>query len=110
MKISSLFFVFPLGYDLRSDIAYEKTMQEFDTTVGFEYLRGVHLNDSKGALGSHLDRHEFIGKGCLGMKVFRRLMNDERFKNIPMVLETPSDMPTYAKEIALLYGCIGQSE
>lgn len=94
---------FAAGYDLRSDIAYEKTWKEFETVVGLEYLKGIHLNDSKSDLGSHLDRHELIGKGKLGLKVFKRIMNDERLRNIPIILETPGDLSIWKKEISLLY-------
>ena len=94
---------FAAGYDLRSDVAFQKTWEEFENTVGLKYLKGIHLNDSKSDLGSHLDRHELIGKGKLGLKVFKRIMNDERFQNIPIVLETPGDLSIWKKEIALLY-------
>ena len=79
-------------------------MNDFESIIGIEYLKGVHLNDSKGELGCHLDRHENIGKGKIGKKGFHLLMNDKRFKGIPMVLETPCQNDnTYAKEISLLY-------
>lgn len=94
---------FAAGYDLRSDAAYKKTFEEFDTIVGLEYLKAIHLNDSMGPLGSHRDRHELIGKGQIGLKVFTRIMNDGRFKNIPIVLETPGDNAVWKKEIELLY-------
>ena len=70
--------------------------------VGFKYLKGVHLNDSKPDLGSRVDRHESIGKGKLGIDTFRFIMNDDRFEEIPMVLETPDDT-LWAGEIELLY-------
>lgn len=97
---------FAAGYDLRSDIAYAKTWQEFDSIVGYKYLKGIHLNDSKSDLGSHLDRHELIGKGKLGLKVFKRIMNDENLQNIPIVLETPGDLSIWKSEIELLYSQI----
>lgn len=79
-------------------------MDEFETIVGLKYLRGVHLNDSKGDLGCHLDRHENIGKGKIGVEAFRRVMRDPRFNGIPMILETPYVSENiYQKEIKQLY-------
>ena len=69
--------------------------------VGFNYLRGMHLNDSKKALGTHVDRHDSIGEGLIGKAFFERLMQDSRFDNIPLVLETP-DESKWAEEIAWL--------
>lgn len=96
---------FAAGYDLATPEGYEATWEEFDREVGFKYLRGVHLNDSKKGVGSHVDRHESIGKGMLGIDFFRRLMNDPSFDNIPMILETPDDT-IWADEISLLYSLI----
>lgn len=93
---------FTAGYDLRTAEACAATFAEFDRIVGFRYLRGVHLNDSKPDLGARVDRHESIGKGKLGLAVFRYLMNDPRFDDIPMVLETIDDT-LWAEEIRLLY-------
>ena len=76
-------------------------MSEFDSKVGFQFLRGLHLNDSKVALGKKVDRHHSIGKGVLGMETFRLIMNDKRFENVPMVLET-IDESLWASEIKLL--------
>ncbi|KAG9307208.1 hypothetical protein G9A89_017036 [Geosiphon pyriformis] len=102
---------FAAGYDLRTKIAYESTMEEFARHVGFEYLRGMHLNDSKTELGSSRDRHENIGKGFLGLEAFRLLMNDNRLDGIPLILETPlPDANTWQKEIRLLYSLIGKVE
>lgn len=82
-------------------------MDEFDAIIGLKYLRGVHLNDSKGELGCHLDRHENIGMGKIGVEAFRRLMRDPRFSGIPMILETPcASENTYKKEIKQLYAMI----
>ncbi|KRY00105.1 putative endonuclease 4, partial [Trichinella pseudospiralis] len=83
---------------------YEEVMEEFDKIIGFQYLKGVHLNDSKGVCGSKVDRHEVIGKGKIGEAMFKKLMNDARFDNIPMVLETPAEC--YTEEINLLYNLI----
>jgi deoxyribonuclease-4 len=93
---------FTAGYDLRTAEACEATFAEFERIVGFNYLRGMHLNDSKPDLGSRVDRHDSLGKGKLGLECFRYIMNDARFDNIPMVLET-IDESLWAEEIALLY-------
>ena len=90
------------GYDLKDAENYEKVMSDFDRIVGFRYLKGVHLNDSKGNLGSHLDRHDSIGKGTLGNETFERIMKDPRFDNIPIILETIDDS-IWKQEIAQLY-------
>lgn len=95
------------GYDLRSEEGYNRTWQEFDETVGKEYLRALHLNDDKRELGSRIDRHESIGKGTLGIEFFRRLMNDPRFDDMPLILETPDDT-LWPEEIALLYSLENQ--
>ena len=87
------------GYDIRDD--YEAVWAEFGEVVGFNYLKGIHLNDTKKALGSRVDRHESIGQGLLGMAFFERFMRDERFDNIPLILETP-DEARWAEEIQLL--------
>lgn len=96
---------FAAGYDLKTPEGYEKTMTEFDRIVGFQYLRGVHLNDSKSKLAGHLDRHNSIGAGELGTGSFEMLMNDPRFDNIPMVLET-IDETLWPQEIRELYAMI----
>jgi deoxyribonuclease-4 len=93
---------FTAGYDLRTKKTFEATMDEFDKVVGFKYLMGMHLNDSKPDLGSRVDRHQSIGKGKLGIEPFRFIMNDGRFDEIPMVLET-IDGTIWAEEIKLLY-------
>jgi deoxyribonuclease IV len=77
------------GYDLSSEEGYEETFRQFTRIVGLERLRLFHLNDSKKPCGSRVDRHEHIGKGCLGLEPFRRLLNDPRFADLAMVLETP---------------------
>ena len=96
---------FAAGYDLNTPEGYEKTMAEFDRIIGFQYLRGVHLNDSKSKLAGHLDRHNSIGAGELGTETFEMLMNDPRFDNIPMVLET-IDETLWPQEISELYAMI----
>lgn len=87
------------GYDIVND--YDKVFDEFEKEVGFEYLRGMHLNDSKKELGSHVDRHDNIGQGPTGSAFFERLMKDSRFDNMPLILETP-DESKWAEEIAWL--------
>jgi deoxyribonuclease-4 len=94
---------FVAGYDILSDSGYENTFREFDAVVGLGFLRGLHLNDAKKDFGSRVDRHEKIGHGFLGEGVFRRIMNDPRFDNIPLILETP-DEDRWPDEIRLLYG------
>jgi deoxyribonuclease IV len=93
---------FTAGYDLRTKKAFKATMDEFDKLVGFKYLSAMHLNDSKPDLGARVDRHQSIGKGKLGVDPFRFIMNDKRFDEIPMVLETIDDT-IWAEEIKLLY-------
>lgn len=90
---------FAAGYDLANH--YDETFNEFDNIVGFSYLRAFHLNDSKKPLGSRVDRHESIGKGCIGIDFFKRLIADPRFDNMPLILETP-DESIWPEEIALL--------
>ncbi|KPK80525.1 MAG: endonuclease IV [Bacteroides sp. SM23_62_1] len=93
------------GYNIKDPGGYNQTFQEFDEVIGFNYLKGFHLNDSKKELGSRVDRHDQIGKGLLGEEVFRRIVNDSRFDEIPMILETP-DEELWGKEILLLYSLI----
>ena len=80
---------FAAGYPFASQAEYEATFREFDRVIGLRRLKLFHLNDSKKPLGSRVDRHEHIGKGCLGLEPFRRLLNDPRFQKTPMILETP---------------------
>ncbi|SFV56547.1 Endonuclease IV [hydrothermal vent metagenome] len=96
---------FTSGYDLRTKEAYDKTMDEFDRVVGFEYLCGMHINDSKPKLGSRVDRHHSLGEGEIGWDAFRFIMNDSRMDDIPLVLETiNSDI--WDREIEALYNLI----
>lgn len=92
---------FTAGYDLRTKESFEKTFLEFDMVVGFKYLKGMHINDSKPELGSKVDRHENLGLGKLGLEPFRMIMNDSRFDDIPLILET-IDESKWADEIKLL--------
>ena len=96
---------FVSGYDIRDKKSYEKSFGEFEKLIGFEYLKGIHINDSKPKLGSRVDRHESIGKGEIGIEFFKLLMNDNRIDDIPMVLETPNQ-EIWAEEIELLYSFI----
>jgi deoxyribonuclease-4 len=77
------------GYDVCSPEGYVSTFEQFGRLVGFDRLKALHLNDSKKPLGSRIDRHEHIGQGCLGLETFRRIVNDPRFRDMPMMLETP---------------------
>lgn len=92
---------FAAGYDLRTREACDATFAEFDRIIGFKYLRGMHLNDAMRPLGSHIDRHSPLGEGEIGWECFRYIASDERFNNIPLVLETP-DESRWAEEIAKL--------
>ncbi|MCP4757383.1 MAG: deoxyribonuclease IV [Proteobacteria bacterium] len=96
---------FAAGYDLRTSEDCDSTFAEFDRIVGFQYLKAMHLNDSKKELASRVDRHESIGKGKLEMETFRYIMNDRRFEEIPMILETIDDT-VWAEEIELLYSLV----
>ncbi len=89
------------GYDLRSKESYKKTMSEFDKLVGYKYLSGMHLNDSKNSLGVKKDRHESIGKGTIGFEAFENIMRDENIDEIPLILETINP-EIWADEIKLL--------
>ena len=92
---------FAAGYDLRTAEACDKTFAELESVIGFEYLKGMHLNDAMKILGSHVDRHMPLGEGMIGMECFRYIMQDARFDGIPLILETP-DEQRWPEEIALL--------
>jgi deoxyribonuclease-4 len=79
------------GYDLCSPEGYASTFTQFGRLIGFDRLKVFHLNDSKKPLGSRVDRHAHIGDGCLGLEPFRRIVNDQRFRDLPMLLETPKE-------------------
>jgi len=98
--------MFGAGFDIRTRDGFLKTLEHFDRTVGMRYLRGLHLNDSKVGLGSHVDRHESLGAGLLGIDVFKCIMRDKRFENIPLVLETPNE-EIWAQEIRQLMEMAG---
>jgi deoxyribonuclease-4 len=93
------------GYDIKTEAGFKKTFEDFERIVGFQYLKGMHLNDSKKELGSRVDRHDSIGKGFIGLEAFRRIMNDPRFDDIPLILETPVP-EIWPQEIELLYGLV----
>lgn len=112
--------VFAAGYDLREPGKFKAVMKEFDDVVGLRYLKALHLNDSKAPFNSHRDLHANIGTGFLGLRAFHNIMNETRFENLPMVLETPidrkdpeneaktiEDKSVWAKEIKLLEELIG---
>ena len=80
---------FAAGYDIRTKSGFEATMERFDRTVGINRLMAIHLNDSRGDIGSNLDRHEHIGKGKIGLEPFRQIMN--RFPHTAKVIETPKE-------------------
>ncbi len=90
------------GYDIKSELGYQWVFEDFERIVGFKYLKGMHINDSKKDLATRVDRHDSLGKGFLGEEVFKRIMNDPRFDNIPMILETPDDS-LWEEEIKWLY-------
>ena len=92
---------FAAGYDLRTAEACDATFAEFDRIVGFNYLRGMHLNDAMRPLGSRIDRHSPLGDGEIGWECFNYIARDARFDNIPLILETP-DEARWAEEIAKL--------
>jgi deoxyribonuclease-4 len=86
--------VFVAGYDMRTKKGYEQMWQKFDDTIGLDHLKALHVNDSKKDLDSHVDRHEDLGKGLIGLEGFRLLFNDERFFSVPKIIETPkADLP-----------------
>ena len=90
------------GYDIKTEQGFMETFRHFDEVIGFSYLRGMHINDSKKDLATRVDRHDSIGKGVMGMTTFQMLMQDTRFEDIPLILETP-DESIWAEEISYLY-------
>ena len=98
---------FAAGYDLRSRQTYERTMSEFDRAIGYKFLSGMHLNDTKNELGVRKDRHESLGRGFLGLAAFENIMNDPNIDEIPLILETIDDS-LWAEEIALLRSMQGR--
>jgi len=113
---------FAAGYDLRTPSSFAAVMSDFDSTVGLQYLKALHINDSKAPFHSHRDLHQNIGLGFLGLRAFHNIMNEPRFHNLPLILETPLERPdpndptgkktvddksVWAREIKLLEGLIG---
>lgn len=92
--------VYDGGYDLVGDL--DGVLQEFDRIVGLKRLKALHLNDSKNPFHSHKDRHACLGQGSLGVDTFRAIVNHPLLKTLPMILETPNDLPGYQRELALL--------
>ena len=90
------------GYDIKTEQGFTETFRHFDEVIGFSYLRGMQINDSKKDLATRVDRHDSIGKGVMGMTTFKMLMADPRFDDIPLILETP-DESIWAEEIGYLY-------
>ncbi|KAH8582141.1 endonuclease V [Cryptosporidium sp. chipmunk genotype I] len=105
--------LFAAGYDVRTAESFNKVMVEFQDTIGLKYLKAMHLNDSKGQFKSGLDRHENLGKGNIGMECFKFIMNDSRFNDMPLILETPdpnNDDKIYKREIAILYDMLAENK
>ena len=95
------------GYDFATPKDYEQVWQEFEKTLGLSHLKALHINDSKQPLGSHVDRHANIGEGTIGLEAFRLIMNDDRFTNVPKILETPGkELEQYAENMKILEGLI----
>jgi deoxyribonuclease IV len=95
------------GYDVKTEEGFRSTFEHFNDVVGFGYLKGMHINDSKKDFGTRVDRHDNLGLGFIGLDMFRIIMNDKRFDNIPLILETP-DETKWPGEIRELYSMIGQ--
>ncbi len=93
------------GYDIKTADGFRETFRKFDEVIGFGYLKGMHLNDTKKEYGTRVDRHENLGKGYLGEELFKILMNDARFDDIPLIIETP-DESLWKEEIKKLYSFI----
>ncbi len=99
--------VYDAGYDIVRDL--DGVLSEFDRIIGLDRLCALHLNDSKNPMGSHKDRHACIGEGSLGAEAFRRIVNHPALADRPMILETPNELPGYAREIRLLRGMVTNS-
>ena len=93
------------GYEIRTREAFEDTMSTFEKVVGINYLKGMHINDSKKELGTRVDRHDSLGKGVMNMDLFSFIVNDPRFNYMPLILETP-DVSLWEEEIKLLYSLV----
>lgn len=93
------------GYNIKTPEGFRETFRLFDELIGFDFLKGMHINDSKKDYATRVDRHEQLGKGFLGEDIFRMIMNDSRFDNMPLILETPEE-DMYEEEIKLLYSFV----
>lgn len=102
--------VFAAGYPIHETKGFKKTIRDFNQIIGLDRLKIVHVNDSKKPFGSRRDRHEHLGKGCIGEEAFRCLVNDRRLKKIPMILETPKgdDLQEDRENLAYLRGLVGK--
>lgn len=94
--------LYAAGYDLASPEGYERTLRDFGRLVGMGKLKAIHLNDSKRERGSRVDRHARAGEGVMGLETFARIVNDRRFRGLPLVVETPGPLAEWKKEIARL--------
>jgi len=99
--------IFAAGYDIRTAKSYQATFDKFDRIIGIDNLKVLHLNDSKSEFRSRVDRHEHIGKGKIGLEAFNLLVNDERFKKIPMIIETPQNEEMHQVNLETLKRLIG---
>lgn len=88
------------GYDIAGCL--DGVLEEFDQVLGLDHLRAIHLNDSKNPLGAHKDRHACLGEGCMGLEALTRVATHPALGHLPMILETPNDLPGYAREIGIL--------
>ncbi|MFQ6040211.1 MAG: deoxyribonuclease IV [Candidatus Poribacteria bacterium] len=102
--------IFAAGYDIRTAESYKATFDKFDRIIGIEHLKVFHLNDSKSGFNSRVDRHEHIGKGEIGSEGFKLLINDERFKKVAMIIETPQSAKMHQINLAILKGLKGFAE
>lgn len=100
--------VFDAGYDIVGHL--DDVLREFDDVIGLEYLKAIHLNDSKNPFGSHKDRHEKIAEGSIGLLAMKRIINHPKLRELPFFLETPNELEGYASEIALLKECYRDHE
>ncbi|MCG8606138.1 deoxyribonuclease IV [bacterium] len=98
--------VFAAGYELRTKAGYERTMAELDEIVGLEQVGVFHVNDSKKELGSRVDRHDHIGDGEIGLRAFEHLVNDLRFQDVSMIIETPGGAEKHAENLKTLRGLV----
>ena len=92
--------IFDAGYDIKDNT--DQVLETFDKVIGLERLKAIHINDTKNPYQSHKDRHETIGNGYLGIETFRKVINHPALRHLPFYLETPNELPGYAREIALL--------